>query len=338
MVEEVYHRLNASDRSYFAILKKEIHAIAVSIGFTSNRLAEIDIVVAELVSNLAKHAIDGELLVKKIVAEEIEGLEIVCMDNGPGLNDVHRMMQDGVSTKNTLGHGLGAIKRLSDVFQIYSQKGWGTMLLVRFYKKGYTKRNKPALADIHSLIIPKPGETACGDGSAIKVSKDYIKIFLGDGLGHGKQAAEAVQMAIASFLICPELNAMEIIRDIHFSVKKTRGLVASVAIFLVNERKWKICGVGNIVTKFQAGNLYKTHNSYNGIIGHNIPNTMKDTEVPHMPGQIMALASDGIRSRWETIKHPALLRSELALLNAAIFKDFARNTDDMSIVSCKLNL
>lgn len=338
MVEEVYSRLKASDRSYFAILKKEIHVLAVSVGFSSNKVGEIDIVVAEMVSNLAKHAVDGELLIKKIDNEGNKGIEIVCIDNGPGLNEIHRMLQDGVSTKNTLGHGLGAIKRLSDVFQIYSQKGWGTILLVRFYMKPVTRVTKPAPVEIHSLIIPKPGETACGDGAAIKLSKDHIKIFLGDGLGHGKEASNAVKLAIDAFLVSPEVNGMEIIRDIHYAVKKSRGLVASVAIFSFSERKWKVCGVGNIVMKVYNGGIFKTHNSYNGIVGHNIPNTMKETEVEITPGQIMTFASDGIRSRWETMKHPALLRGDLGMLNAAIFKDFARNSDDMSIVSCKLNL
>jgi anti-sigma regulatory factor (Ser/Thr protein kinase) len=338
MVEEVYRRYNASDRSYFAILKKEIHAFAASIGFSSKRLAEIDIVIAEMVSNLAKHAMEGELLVKKITVAGVDGIEVVCIDNGPGVNDVHRMMQDGMSTKNTLGHGLGAIKRLSNVFQIYSQKGWGTILLARFYKRELPTPVKPAVADIHSIILAKPGETVCGDGAAVKYSKENIKIFLGDGLGHGKEAYHAVQSAIVAFMICPEPNAMDIIRDIHYAVKKSRGLVASVAVFSLKERMWNFCGVGNIIAKVHNGSILKTHNSYNGIIGHNIPNTMKDTEVAYSPGQIISLASDGIRSRWETMKHPGLWRGELGMLNAAVFKEFARNSDDMSIVSCKLNL
>jgi anti-sigma regulatory factor (Ser/Thr protein kinase) len=338
MVEEVYHRFKASDRSYFAILKKEIHAFAASIGFSSNRLAEIDIVIAEMVSNLGKHAVDGEILVKKTCASGHEGIEIICIDNGPGIGDLHRMMQDGMSSKNSLGQGFGAIKRLSDVFQVYSQKGWGTILLARIYKIGWTKEKKPPVADIHSIIVPKPGETLCGDGVAIKLTKDYLKIFIGDGLGHGSYAADAVKTAIAAFMVSPDLYAMENLRDIHLAVKKTRGLVATVAIFLFKEQMWRMCGVGNIVTKFHTGNIFKTHVSYNGIIGHNIPNTMKDTEVLHMPGQTLTLASDGIRSRWDTIKHPGLLRTELGVLNAAVFKDFARNSDDMSLVSCKLNL
>ena len=338
MVEEVYLKFKASDRSYFAILKKEIHAFAAAIGFSSNRLAEIDIVVAEMVSNLAKHAVDGEMLVKRTGREGHEGIEIICIDNGPGISDLHRMMQDGMSTKNTLGQGLGAIKRLSDVFQVYSQKGWGTILLTRIYKKGWIKEKKPAAAELHSIIIPKPGETLCGDGVAIKQTKEHLKLFIGDGLGHGSYAAEAVNSAITAFTVCSEPSAMENLRVIHQAVKKTRGLVATVGIFSFKDLMWRVCGVGNIVTKFHVGNIFKTHNSYNGIIGHNIPNTMKDTEVRYLPGQILTLASDGIRSRWETTKHPGLLRGELGMLNAAVFKDFARNTDDMSLLSCKLNL
>ena len=37
------------------------------------------------------------------------------------------MMKDGSSSTNTLGHGLGAINRLSDFFQIYSMRDWGTV-------------------------------------------------------------------------------------------------------------------------------------------------------------------------------------------------------------------
>ena len=45
------------------------------------------------------------------------------------------MMQDGMSTTNTMGHGLGSIKRLSDTFELYSQPGWGTIILSRIYNE-----------------------------------------------------------------------------------------------------------------------------------------------------------------------------------------------------------
>lgn len=164
MVNALHLRFNATDRSYFAILKKEIHALAVEAGFIEKRLAEIDIIVAEIVSNLAKHANGGEVFAKLIEVKKIQGLEIIAIDGGPGMSDVKTMMQDGISTKNTLGHGLGAIKRLSDECQIYSQKGWGTVLLTRIYKEEVPLIKKKNPFDVRSFLLPKPGETECGDG------------------------------------------------------------------------------------------------------------------------------------------------------------------------------
>src|SRR5688572_33166675 len=107
MVNRFQTAFQAYDRSYFAILKKEIHAIAVSVGLSENKVGEIDVVIAELVSNLVKHAGGGRLLVKLIEEAELQGIEIISIDDGVGMTDISKMVADGVSTKNTLGHGLG---------------------------------------------------------------------------------------------------------------------------------------------------------------------------------------------------------------------------------------
>ena len=62
MVDATHTSFNASDRSYYAILKKEIHAIAVQSGFAEKKIAELDIIVAEMTSNLHKYTNGGELL------------------------------------------------------------------------------------------------------------------------------------------------------------------------------------------------------------------------------------------------------------------------------------
>jgi anti-sigma regulatory factor (Ser/Thr protein kinase) len=338
MVNGVHLRLNAADRSYFSILKKEIHALALTGVFSSKRLAEIDIVVAELVSNLSKHAGGGELFVKLVEEKKIQGIEIVSIDNGPGISDVRNMMQDGTSTKNTLGQGLGAMKRLSDTFQIFSQRGWGTIQLLRLYNKPLPPRRPDIKMEIRSLLVPKPNETECGDGFCFRESNEYLKIFLGDGLGHGKEAALAVRTAIEAFKICPDDSPVEILRFMNQSVKKTRGLVATVAVLDLKEKKWKICGVGNIATKIHSAGFSKNHSPYNGIVGLNMPNSMNDQDLAYEAGQCLIMCSDGIKSKWDFMKYPGIMRHDLSLLGAALFKDFARNTDDMSIASCKINV
>lgn len=326
----------ANDRSYFAILKKEIHVIAVKAGFGERRIGEIDIIVAEMASNLVKHGGGGYILTKLFSENNIEGIEIIGIDSGAGITDLNKMLADGASTKHTLGLGLGAMKRLSDLFQVYSLKNWGTVILCRKYKKAHPV-SAPPKVEIRSVVVPKPGEEACGDGFYSIVTKDHIKLFLGDGLGHGPEAAHAVQEAGAAFLNCTETYPPEVLRFINAEVRKTRGLVGSVAVFHTKLKKWELCGVGNISTKVNGPTFSKNYMSYNGIIGLNIPRTMHAQEFPGEKGQCLIMCSDGIKSRWETLKYTGIFRFDLSLLAASLIKDFNRNTDDASVAVCKIN-
>ncbi|TCZ71813.1 SpoIIE family protein phosphatase [Flaviaesturariibacter aridisoli] len=328
--------LRADDRSYFSLLKKEVHTRALAAGFSERRTGEVDIVVAELLSNLAKHADGGQLLVKTIHDGNRPGIELIAVDNGPGMADVGRMMADGMSTKNTLGHGLGSMKRLSDLLQVYSQKDWGTLTLARLFdEKPTTLPAQPV--EIRALVLPKPGETECGDGFFCRQDEDFIRLFLGDGLGHGPEAAAAVQAAGAAFLDCASNDPVAIIRHLHTEVRKTRGLVGTAALFDRRKKTWQLCGVGNIATRLLSGGVSKNYMSYNGIIGHNLPRTLNAHAVPGEKGQHLVLCSDGIRSRWDLLRHPTLLRYDGSLLAAALYKDYGRMTDDMSVLCCRLN-
>jgi anti-sigma regulatory factor (Ser/Thr protein kinase) len=337
MVSAIHTAFKADDRSYFSILKKEIHAKAVAAEFTERKVGEIDIIVAELVSNLVRHGGGGQLFVKLVEEAGIQGIELISVDSGAGISDVNRMMEDGMSTKNSLGQGLGAIKRLSQVFQVYSQRGWGTIVLVRVFNDELPAFRKPPKAEIRSFVAPKPGEEYCGDRFVAVTTPQYIKLFLGDGLGHGPEAEKAVTMACDAFLKFTDPDPVEIIRYINSEVKKSRGLVGTTAIFDIKEAKWRICGVGNISTRIYNGAVPKNHLSYNGIIGLNVPNTLNAQESAYEKGQLLMMCSDGLKSRWDLLKFPSVLRYDYSVLLAAMIKDFARYTDDMSVMACKIN-
>ncbi|GAA4463499.1 serine/threonine protein kinase [Nibrella saemangeumensis] len=322
-------RFQATDRSYLALLKKGISQIAGQVGFQPHRLSEIDLIVAEMASNLIKHAGGGDVLVRHFRTNDNSGLELISIDNGPGMTDPAKMMEDGVSTTGTLGHGLGSIKRLADQAQLYSLKGWGTILLVRIFRNPVA--NTPPGFEFRSLLVPKPGETLCGDGCSVKLMPGHIKLFLGDGLGHGPEANAAVQAAIKAFRLCPDHRPIDIIRHIHRSVNKTRGLVGSVVVYDTQTRQWTWCGVGNISTRLSGPMITKNFLPYNGIIGMNLPHTMNDHVLPLERGQLLVMCSDGLQSRWDHLKYPFILRYDLTILAAALYKDYARQTDDSSL-------
>jgi anti-sigma regulatory factor (Ser/Thr protein kinase)/serine/threonine protein phosphatase PrpC len=326
---------NLNDRSYLGILKKDIVKIAVAAALPAKRIAELELVVSEIATNLLKHANGGELIVRTLSENGNAGIEIISVDNGPGMSDPARMIEDGVSTTKTLGHGLGSIKRLSDQFQLYSLKGWGTVLLSRIFSVALPAN--PAKAWAYPIVLNKPGETVCGDGFAWKANPYFFKVILADGLGHGPLAHLAAQRACEAFRKSVFNNPSEIINDIHRYVKDTRGLVATVAVFDLVNKIWKICGVGNISTRLCNALTAKTYMPYNGIIGVNISARLQPQTIENETGSYLILCSDGISTRWDTSKHPAVFKYDLSILAAVIYKDYARQSDDMSVLVVKVN-
>lgn len=338
MVDATHKSFPASDRSYFAILKKEVHGWAVANDFDKKRIGELDIVLAEMTSNLHKYANDGEVLAAVFREEENTYIELICIDSGPGMTDIVRMTTDGYSSGKTMGHGLGSIKRLSDHAEIFSQQGWGTIVLSRIYKTPPPAKAARIELLIKALVVAKPGEQVSGDGYCLKTTRGITKLLIADGLGHGPDANLAINEAAKIFRRCPEDSPAEILRDINREVRKTRGLVATIASFDLKNKNIRIAGIGNISSRFTSPALSKNCLAYNGIVGHNIPNTMNDQVIDPKVYNQLVMCSDGIRSRWDTNRVPGIQRSDLSIQAAAIYKDYARKTDDMSVIIAKFSV
>lgn len=322
------------DRSYVSFIKREIHNL-VKGSFNASRTGEIDIVVSELTSNVIKHAKTGELLYKLSVIDEQPVFEIICIDNGPGMKSVQHSIKDGYSSTNTLGQGLGAITRLSNLAQFYSIDGWGTVGYARIYADPEYREEKVSPV-IRCLNVAKPGEIVSGDGGLIRRYKDRTLLMLGDGLGHGHGAHEAVTTAIKVFQASDSAEPTELIREMHNGVKRTRGLVATVAVLDHRQKKWYICGIGNIHTRLQRGLEYKTYICNNGIVGLNIPTRLESASYDMEKLQYLILCSDGIRTKWDLLQYPGILKYDPIILAAVLYKDQARRTDDMTILTVRI--
>src|SRR6202012_41013 len=155
MVDATHISFTADDRSYFSLIKKEIHRIATEGSISTVRINELDLIVAEMTSNLFKYSDDGELLMGIFANNGNPYVELISIDNGPGMMNPAKMMQDGMSTTNTLGHGLGSMKRLSDTFELYSLMGWGTIVLSRVYSDPEKARPKNEV-NMRPIVVFKP--------------------------------------------------------------------------------------------------------------------------------------------------------------------------------------
>jgi len=191
--------------------------------------------------------------------------------------------------------------------------------------------------DIRALCVSKPREVVSGDGYRVKRKGTQVQIFFGDGLGHGEFAKEAVDRAGDFFMSCEEGDPVAMIRQIHERVRRTRGLVASVAVGDLGKNEWSICGVGNILTRLYTGVMYRNYMSYNGTVGLNIPTSMKESIYKIEKNQHLVMCSDGIRSRWDLNRFPSVLKYDNMLLAAAVYSDFTRGNDDSSILIAKVS-
>lgn len=337
-MDSTFYSYKIEDKSYVSFVKREIHNLTTAAGFSAQKTGEIDIVVSELASNLVKFVGEGEFLYR--VASDTRGVffELYCLDNGKGIRNLAQMMKDGASTAQTLGQGLGAIERLSSESSVYTVSGWGTIIYSKIYQEIQTDPIKKDTVELGVLQVNMPGEARCGDGYAVKNANGGTYFFLGDGLGHGEFANEAVTAAIAAFKACRDKSLVSMMQFIHQEVKKTRGLVATLAFLDTKAQKWRLCGVGNIATSVYTGLECKNYTPYNGIVGLNIPRTLTESVFQLNRYQTLIMHSDGLKGRWNLTGFPGLLKYPPQIIAGTLYKDYARHTDDMSVLAAKINL
>lgn len=331
MTDSLHRSYPVVDRSYVSIIKRDVRAMGKRMEFPDAKMGELDIIIAELTSNLIKYAQSGELLVRALPDALNPGIELISADAGPGMIDTNRMMTDGVSTGGSLGQGLGAVNRLADLFQLYSLPNRLTIGLARVFLKLTKPPVTAPLASVQALLVSKVDQTPCGDGFFFKQTSTSLRMFLGDGLGHGLPAHEAVTRATQAMAQQPDDCPAAWLMAIHRAAVGSRGLVGTAAVFNFASRKWLVCGVGNIRTQLSGLSYTKSYAPQNGILGYNMPRLLQEKELPYEPGQCLVMASDGLQTRWNPGRYPNANRYDPIVLAAAIYKEYGRHTDDMSV-------
>jgi serine/threonine-protein kinase RsbT len=108
-------------------------AIALQLGFAAAPATLIATAISELARNILLYAKRGEIVLTPIEQGERRGLAVMAQDQGPGIPDVTRAMQDGYSTSGRLGLGLPGVRRLMDDFDLRSRVGEGTTVKVKIW-------------------------------------------------------------------------------------------------------------------------------------------------------------------------------------------------------------
>lgn len=100
------------------------------IGFNEIDQARITTAISELARNIYLYANKGKIYFTKVNKQSRLGVCVCAVDQGPGIADIRRVMEDGYSTSGGLGLGLPAVKRLMDEFNLSAELGQGTKVKV----------------------------------------------------------------------------------------------------------------------------------------------------------------------------------------------------------------
>ncbi|MBE9181707.1 SpoIIE family protein phosphatase [Oculatella sp. LEGE 06141] len=308
-------------------------ALANRLGFPATEQGKVGIVVTEVANNLIQHASGGVVLLRVIEQQPILGIEVLSLDKGPGMVDVAECLQDGFSTGGTSGNGLGAIRRLSNFFEVYSISGKGTALLAHLWSNSTFHPVEMAL-ELGVVCLPKPGEDVSGDAWTSHIEAHRSLLLVADGLGHGPVAASASLEAVRTFQACYHQSPHAIIEATHAALRSTRGAALAIAEIDFEQQSVRFAGVGNIAASIFS--FTENHNlmSYNGTVGHEV-RKIQELTYPWYVNGLLIMHSDGLGTQWRLDRYPGLSQKHPSLVAGVLYRDFNRGRDDVTVLVAK---
>ena len=221
------------------------------------------------------------------------------------------------------------MSRLSDTFEIFSQRPGGTAVLSRLWQ-AHTPRAAAAL-ELGAVNVAMQGESVCGDAWSARVGRHGASILVADGLGHGLLAAEASAAAVAAFDRDPLRSPAQLLEEVHQALRPTRGAAVAVAGLDFEHGVVRFAGLGNVAGSIVDGTARRNLVSHNGTAGH-AARQMQEFSYPMVPASVLVMHSDGLGSSWNPAEYAGLWPHDPALVAGVLYRDFTRRRDDVTVV------
>lgn len=254
------------------------------------------------------------------------------------MKNVERCWQDGFSTGDGSGNGLGAVRRLSAECDLYSLEPTGTVIVARVVEK---PAGPPVPEPFTWGVVnrPAPNEVRCGDAWRVAQRPAGFAIMVADGLGHGPQAADAADEAAAVFEGDPFAPLTSMIGHADMRMRGTRGAAVAAARIDAQSHVMKYVGVGNIAGHLRTCDADQRRGlvSHNGTVGAQM---RKVQEFDYVCGRqsLLVMHSDGLQNRWTLESYPGLIFRHPAVVAGILYRDFTRGYDDVTVAVVRMSL
>lgn len=324
--------------SALILLRSKLSAITQRLGVNNLKRENILLVASELVSNNVKHA-KGRGMVQ-LWQQPGHILDLLSLDYGPGIANLAAAEEDGYSTVQTLGKGLGAIRRLSDESYIYTQprqpelqKKWsGTAILARFY---LDKKCKEASSGFKFGLYSRSlsDERYNGDRIYLQRCGEMLRWLHLDGLGHGEEA-QAATANLASLLANMD-SPESILASVNQQLNTTRGAVAITGAINLSNQTMRLSGVGDMSAHIYNQEQVQQISFAPGILGRE-HRSLAEVRSDFSKKSVIITASDGIRRNWGADNFVGLFNQHPQLIAYTLGNIMGRISDDQSLCVCSI--
>ena len=113
-----------------AMVRSSVKRVVALLNFSLVNQTKIITAASELARNTIEHGKGGNAIIQVIDEAEKTGVRIIFADNGPGIADKDRALEDGYTSGKGMGLGLGGARRLMDQFSLESEVGVGTKVSI----------------------------------------------------------------------------------------------------------------------------------------------------------------------------------------------------------------
>jgi anti-sigma regulatory factor (Ser/Thr protein kinase) len=321
-------RVAIGDRSEIGAARRAAAELTQRHQFDATQAGKASLCVTEAATNIFKHAGRGELLLRILEHDGTFGLELLALDQGPGIANLAGSLRDGVSTAGSPGTGLGAMARASDTFEVYAPAGRGTVVLAEIWSRPVP----PPPLQMGAICIPKSGESVSGDSWAVATAGNGNHVFMvADGLGHGSEAARASIAATQVLMRRPGDPPGLLIETCHRALASTRGAAVAIARLVTSENTGSFAGVGNIAARIELPTSRRQLVSHNGTLGHTL-RRVQQFEFTFDPAALLILHSDGMNTHWNLADYPGLAPRHAGLIAGVLYRDHQRGRDDVTVL------
>jgi phosphoserine phosphatase RsbX len=175
------------------------------------------------------------------------------------------------------------------------------------------------------------GRGESGDQCLVQPFAHGALVAVADGLGHGPEAAAAAKRAMAILEVDADQPLTVLLQRCHKHLRPTRGAALSLASFNARGGTMTWLGVGSVdgVLLRAAPAVRSEHLVLlGGVVGRQLP-PLYVSVVPVAPGDLLILATDGIREDFaESVTASGAARPSAERILAR----YAKGTDDALVV------